>query len=46
MVRRLALPLFGIHVPFLLLLTFLPLVFFFSLQRFFVRGLLAGSVKG
>lgn len=25
---------------------FLPLVVFFSLQRFFVRGLLAGSVKG
>jgi alpha-glucoside transport system permease protein len=24
----------------------LPLVVFFSLQRFFVRGLLAGSVKG
>ena len=25
---------------------FVPLVVFFSLQRFFVRGLLAGSVKG
>jgi len=25
---------------------FVPIVFFFSLQRFFVRGLLAGSVKG
>ena len=24
----------------------LPLAVFFSLQRFFVRGLLAGSVKG
>lgn len=24
----------------------LPLIFFFSLQRYFVRGLLAGSVKG
>jgi alpha-glucoside transport system permease protein len=24
----------------------LPLVVFFSLQRFFVRGLTAGSVKG
>jgi len=24
----------------------IPLVVFFSLQRFFVRGLLAGSVKG
>jgi alpha-glucoside transport system permease protein len=24
----------------------LPLVVFFSLQRYFVRGLLAGSVKG
>jgi alpha-glucoside transport system permease protein len=24
----------------------LPLIVFFSLQRFFVRGLLAGSVKG
>ena len=24
----------------------LPLVVFFSLQRFFVRGMLAGSVKG
>jgi alpha-glucoside transport system permease protein len=24
----------------------LPLVIFFALQRFFVRGLLAGSVKG
>jgi alpha-glucoside transport system permease protein len=24
----------------------LPLLVFFSLQRFFVRGLLAGSVKG
>jgi len=24
----------------------LPLFVFFSLQRFFVRGLLAGSVKG
>ena len=23
-----------------------PLIVFFSLQRFFVRGLLAGSVKG
>jgi alpha-glucoside transport system permease protein len=26
--------------------TALPLVVFFALQRFFVRGLLAGSVKG
>jgi alpha-glucoside transport system permease protein len=26
--------------------TALPLIVFFSLQRFFVRGLLAGSVKG
>jgi len=25
---------------------FIPLIVFFSLQRFFVRGLLAGSVKG
>ncbi len=25
---------------------FVPLVVFFSLQRFFVRGILAGSVKG
>ena len=25
---------------------FVPLVVFFSLQRYFVRGLLAGSVKG
>jgi len=25
---------------------FFPLVVFFSLQRYFVRGLLAGSVKG
>ena len=24
----------------------LPLIVFFSLQRYFVRGLLAGSVKG
>jgi alpha-glucoside transport system permease protein len=24
----------------------LPLVVFFSLQRYFVRGLMAGSVKG
>jgi alpha-glucoside transport system permease protein len=24
----------------------LPMVVFFSLQRFFVRGILAGSVKG
>ena len=24
----------------------LPLIVFFSLQRFFVRGLMAGSVKG
>jgi alpha-glucoside transport system permease protein len=24
----------------------LPLIIFFALQRFFVRGLLAGSVKG
>jgi alpha-glucoside transport system permease protein len=24
----------------------LPMVVFFSLQRYFVRGLLAGSVKG
>jgi alpha-glucoside transport system permease protein len=24
----------------------LPLVIFFGLQRFFVRGLLAGSIKG
>jgi alpha-glucoside transport system permease protein len=24
----------------------LPLLFFFALQRFFVRGLLAGSIKG
>ena len=24
----------------------MPLVVFFSLQRFFVRGLMAGSVKG
>jgi alpha-glucoside transport system permease protein len=24
----------------------LPLLVFFSLQRFFVRGLMAGSVKG
>ncbi len=24
----------------------IPLIVFFSLQRFFVRGLLAGSVKG
>jgi len=24
----------------------LPLTVFFSLQRFFVRGLMAGSVKG
>jgi alpha-glucoside transport system permease protein len=24
----------------------LPLVIFFSLQRYFVRGMLAGSVKG
>jgi alpha-glucoside transport system permease protein len=23
-----------------------PLIVFFSLQRFFVRGLMAGSVKG
>ena len=25
---------------------FIPLVVFFTLQRYFVRGLLAGSVKG
>ena len=25
---------------------FFPLVVFFALQRYFVRGLLAGSVKG
>jgi ABC-type glycerol-3-phosphate transport system permease component len=25
---------------------FIPLVVFFALQRYFVRGLLAGSVKG
>ena len=25
---------------------FVPLVVFFSLQRYFVRGILAGSVKG
>ena len=25
---------------------FVPLVVFFALQRYFVRGLLAGSVKG
>jgi len=25
---------------------FFPLVVFFGLQRYFVRGLLAGSVKG
>jgi alpha-glucoside transport system permease protein len=24
----------------------LPLIIFFALQRFFVRGLLAGSIKG
>jgi len=24
----------------------LPLIVFFALQRFFVRGLMAGSVKG
>jgi alpha-glucoside transport system permease protein len=24
----------------------LPLIVFFSLQRFFVRGMMAGSVKG
>jgi len=24
----------------------LPLIVFFSLQRFFIRGMLAGSVKG
>lgn len=28
------------------ILTLLPLVVFFSLQRYFVRGILAGSVKG
>ena len=26
--------------------TIVPLIVFFALQRFFVRGLLAGSVKG
>ena len=31
----------GIHLPLII-----PLIVFFSLQRYFVRGLLAGSTKG
>ena len=48
--------LIGIEVPFhraehlltagAFVQSFVPLVVFFSLQRYFVRGLLAGSVKG
>ena len=35
----------GLENPFAVLML-VPLIVFFSLQRFFVRGLMAGSVKG